>query len=210
MIRTILALGAMLFLSGCANQSFTESGFLEGYEHEPVPGFDDMVASVDREALQRHERVFIARPEWRVSEDVEVDAEAQEALRAHLIESLTREISQCMTVTEIEEPGILTLRTAVTDIDGVSRGLNLFTSIVLFGPVDNGGATVEFSLEQTTDGVSIASGVGYEAGGIAEVTKSFSQYGHARFALDEIARGIKASLEAAAPEGADADRVESG
>ena len=195
MLRVLSAIVVIVTLPGCANQSFTESGFLDSYEHEVVEGFDDMVATVDHESLARYQRVVIAEPEWRLAEDVEIDQEKQVELSRHLRESLIREISQCMTVTEIVAPGVLTLKTAVTDIDGVSRGLNLFTSIVFFGPVDNGGASVEFTLEDTDAETQLASGVGFEAGGIKEVTKRFSQYGHAKIAFDEIAKGIKASLE---------------
>ncbi|MEL7311353.1 MAG: DUF3313 family protein [Pseudomonadota bacterium] len=199
MLRVLSAVAVVAVLSGCANQSFTESGFLESYEHEVVEGFDDMVATVDHASLARYQRVVIAEPEWRLAEDVEVDEEKQVELSQHLRESLIREISQCLTVTDTLAPGVLTLKTAITDIDGVSRGLNLFTSIVFFGPVDNGGASVEFTLEDTSTELQLASGVGFEAGGIKEVTKSFSQYGHAKFAFDEVAKGIKASLEPAEP-----------
>lgn len=195
MTRLCLVVVFLGTLTGCANQSFTQSGFLDSYEHEPVEGFKDMVASVDRESLGSYRRVYIAEPEWRVDESVEVDAEAVSALSDYLVDAFRRELSQCLTVTDNLEPGVLTLRSALTDVDSVSRAMNVFTSVVFFGPVDNGGATVEFVLEDADQSVIVASGVGFEAGGLKEVTKSFSKYGHTEFALDEIAKGVKASLE---------------
>ncbi|MEO0576320.1 MAG: DUF3313 domain-containing protein [Pseudomonadota bacterium] len=193
-LRIVGVVIAAMLASGCANQSFTESGFLEDYEtQQVVEGNESLRLSIDRAALARYDRVII-EPTLNTLDADTFSTEDADALAAHFTEVVSTALNECLTIVTAPEPGTLRLRAALTDFDGVSRGLNIFTSIVFFGPVDNGGATVEFALVDATNNETVVSGVGFEQGGIREIGKSFSELGHAKFALEAIADALKLEL----------------
>lgn len=184
---------ALVCLSGCANQKFTESGFLSDYDLNAVETTKDFRAAVDKDRLDNYQNIVVDTPIAWLGEQAPSDAQAIDELLLHFRDALTMQLGAGFTIVDEVGPQTLRIEAALTDVDGSNPALNAFTGIVAV-PVDNGGATIEFRVADSTTGSVIATGNGFAEGGALQVIKSFSRYGHARYALTKLAERVAQTL----------------
>lgn len=79
-------------------------------------------------------------------------------------------------------------------ITGVNRSrpiLNLFTALVIFVPLDNGGISVEIEAVKQGTGHRVAAMSGARNGSPFAVLDSFKSYGHAKTGLKDLAHEFR-------------------
>lgn len=188
--RIAAVASALILTTGCATQSFTDSGFIVEQPAAPVHESETLRIAVNRESLGKFDAVLIELPQNLMEKQDEKSAELVELLQAELATKLEPRFR----VAEAAGPKTLRLRTALTDVNRSSRALNIFTTVLLFAPVDFGGATVEFELDDSMSGETVAAGVALGNGGLGQALASYSKYGHAKYAVAEIAGDIAGAL----------------
>jgi len=185
-------------LGACSTQAPTQSGFLGGYDRlHAVAGKDGQLdywkPGVD---WGRYNNILIGRIDLRLPEAQKAELPDQE--RAAFLDTTTRLFEGAFArrfhrVTEPDE-NTLVVRAAITGIDRSSPGLNVFSAVVAFLPLDTGGATLEAELMDGATGETVASRIAAVNGQPFWFLESFESTGHAKEAIRRIAEGLAEDL----------------
>lgn len=141
---------AALLIAGCASQAPTRTGFLER-DGAPatVAGQPVEVARYDRFVVDPVE----FRPGTTVSSDV--DAAALEQLKGELDAAVRTVFSASFAPADAPGPGVLRVRYAITGVETSQPVLNALT-LLLVGPVSNGGVSTEAEVVDSVTGERLA------------------------------------------------------
>ncbi len=131
-LKNILIAVSLITLAACSAMPATQSGFLSQ-------------GSVGLSPADGEQQV---QPEFKVSWQVDTEHDISEKEQEELKTLLTRELKIAMDKTVHEQaiqipPEVIQIRAAITRVEAVSPALNWFTTILLFVPMDHGGAAVE-------------------------------------------------------------------
>jgi hypothetical protein len=178
--------GLVSFLCGCATERVTHSGFLSDYSQLapahgnardmvrlPPPGLD----------LSRYAGVVIDPP--KILAPGLTDAQRRR-LSFDLTDSLSVEFAAHLPVTTAHGPGILRVRTAITDVHQANVKQNVAT-LLFIPPLSNGGAAAEAEISDGGTQQVIAQIAFADVRGASSPSGFFSKTGHAKKVLQEFA-----------------------
>lgn len=167
--RLLLALAAALALSACAS---------------PSPVAPEVGA---------HCAVQVDDIAWRASAADGLDAAEQADLAAHLRASLADAIGRLPAATDAKP---VTVRATITQVETVSPALNATTTLLLFVPLDRGGAAVAFEAVDAESQAPLATLDWQGHAPLTSVRAHSSKTGPARVALDEAGAAFAEHLRA--------------
>jgi Protein of unknown function (DUF3313) len=115
------------------------------------------------------DKVVVEMPNWPADESVAQKDEVKE-----VVSKFRSQLSEFVRPTSPNDGLTITVKSTITDGRTVSTGLNVFTTAILFVPVDRGGAVVEIeALDQA--GKTVAAMMYRHSGEITEFTSNFSK-----------------------------------
>lgn len=188
-LRRAAPAGAVLLLgplAGCASMAPTQTGFLRSYNTlDTVEGNPNMKFFRDRAPVQFH-AIYIEPVRWALvgKADTDFNEDERQALMGQLSAAL-EEGMKAYPVAAGPGPGVLRLRSAITDIRPSSPQANVLLSALLIGPIDNGGASVEIEATNGEGEGGVAAMSASETGKLFS-TGGFSRLGHAKEALSHL------------------------
>lgn len=182
-------------LTGCATPlAPTQSGFIAGTyaDLKPTNGDPRILSKtfVDAATFSSYRAVIVEQPTVRA-------AKLTEAGRGNLTQTLTKaltdEFGKDRTI--VTAPGAKTfrVRSAITAVDAVNVPLNVVSSIGFVSAVDNGGAAAEAEIVDAETGVRLVEISFARNAGVGETffgTRSYTELGHARGALERFAKTL--------------------
>jgi len=130
-LKNILLAVSLITLAACSAMPATQSGFLS---HD---------LAVSQGASKQHLPSGF-EISWQVEGDHDISEKEQEELKALLKHEIKTSFAKNVNEQAIKIPAeAIQIRAAITRIEAVSPALNWFTTILLFVPMDHGGAAVE-------------------------------------------------------------------
>ncbi len=131
-LKSIL-LSGLITLGACSAMPATQSGFLSS---------GTLVTSHEEQAP--HEESAELQVAWQVEAGHDISEQEQQELKALLRRELKIALDKTVNEQTTKIPlEAIQIRAAITRIEAVSPALNWLTTIVLFVPMDHGGAAVE-------------------------------------------------------------------
>lgn len=190
-VAHLLLLLVPLTLGACANQAVTRSGFLDHYDTLSPTQADDPSLSYSRTNIDRRtyrnvviEDIQIRLPAAQAKElSADLQARAKEDYRAALDRAFGK---RYRLVSGAAAADALRVRAAITGLKPSSPALNSVT-LVLVGPVSNGGVSTESEVVDGATGERIAAQAAFanphlfNGGGLGGY---FDRLGHIRRAFD--------------------------
>jgi len=201
--RTILATIVVTTLTACGTVMPTaQSGFLSDYTAlKTMPD----ASSANRATLEPIDpaQITIDAVVWRAATTTEISTQEREALAEVLRGALVQRV-QAMPAVAHGRPA--TLRAAITKVETVSPALNTVATVLLFGPLDRGGAAVEIEAVDAQTGRQLAAMTqGYFAP-LSELKARFSKLVPAEIALRKAAADFVPLMNQADPGNKSAQR----
>ncbi len=127
-LKNIILWVSLISLAACSAMPATQSGFL----------------SSDTGVALHEEGAPALKVSWAVEAGHDISEKEQQELKALLRREITTAMAKKVNGQGvIIPPEAIQIRAAITRIEAVSPALNWFTTIVLFVPMDHGGAAVE-------------------------------------------------------------------
>jgi hypothetical protein len=183
-VQTMIAIAAITVLSACSTVMTTaKSGYLSDYG-ALVEAPDS--ASASRASAQAIDpaQVSIAEVVWRVDSRTDIGHDERNALLAQLKRELHQGV-QALPASPQGRP--VQIRAAITGVETVSPALNTVSSLLLFVPLDRGGAAVEIEAVDLQTGRQLAAlRLGYFAP-LSELKARFSKLAPAEIAVSKAA-----------------------
>jgi hypothetical protein len=137
----------------------------------------------------RWSAVKVSEVDWQA--DAEVDAEQRAKLCALLRDALQRDLQ-----TAPSDGGrVIQVRARIVGVVSASPALNVASSILLFIPIDRGGASVQIDAADQATGQRLASLTMAGSGQLGDFSGHFSRYGHAEDVLLRSAAAFRKLLE---------------
>lgn len=133
--------------------------------------------------------VNVSDVDWRVN--AEVDAEQKEKLCAALRDALRQDLQP----TPSSEGRVIQVRARIVDVVSASPALNIASTLLLFVPLDRGGASVEIDAVDQATGQPLASLTLAGSGQLGDFSGHFSRYSHAEDVLRRSASAFRQLLE---------------
>lgn len=136
-------------------------------------------------------RVTLGAVEWHAGSPPGIDAAERDALRALLRESLLEPLRRLP-----PDPSgrAAVLQAAITRVDTVSPALNATSALLLFVPLDGGGAAVEIEAVDPDSGERLAALAFEHAPPLSELTARYRKLGPAEIALRRAGAAFAAVL----------------
>ncbi len=198
--RALAPLSTLLAI-GCASVGRPPpSGFLADYaDFAPDPN-DESLLWWEREDFDwtRYRGLIIEpvsiyfHPEAR---DREIRPDELKKLTDEFRAAVVEQLGDAYPIVADPAPGILRVRSAITDVIPVRPALNALTSAVGFVAVDVGGASIEVEFLDSVSGERLAAGVDQKLGSALGGPASLARLGQARAAFDNWAKELRAALE---------------
>lgn len=184
--KTLVCLAAVAGLSACAS--------IHAPAPPPAGAGLHAVASEDGAGLRvagvlRWSTVDVSEVEWQAGS--QVDAEQRTQLCALLRSALQQTLQS-----DPARPGrTLSVRARIVELSEASPTINLASALLLFIPVDRGGASVQIDAFDQASGQRLASLSVAGAGKLGDFSAHFTRYGHAEEVLRRSATAFKDLLE---------------
>ncbi|HGW4869704.1 TPA: DUF3313 family protein [Pseudomonas aeruginosa] len=187
-----------VFLSGCASNDMTRSGFINNYNKLAPTQYENvlMYRASGFEAqnyanIKVKDAVLKVKPESTQG----LDKTAEQEILAYITMELRRQVG-----TPSPEPGAsgnLQMRVALTELETPNRAVNWMTTLAM-GPVTTGGASLELEVIEERTGRSVMAASCFDRGNVlTDFLSSYSQLGHAKVAvksciekIDSVWRGV--------------------
>ncbi len=132
-LKNILLWVSLISLAACSAMPTTHSGFLSS--GALVTPHEESALYEKREGLQ---------VSWQVEAGHDISEQEQQELKGLLRREIKTALAKKANEKAVKIPlEAIQIRAAITRIEAVSPALNWFTTIVLFVPMDHGGAAVE-------------------------------------------------------------------
>ena len=196
-----MTLALMLAVPACATvPPDTRSGFLEDYAKlQPDPA-DTSLLWWEREGFDwtAYDAVFVEPLEFDLSPaalDQGIKEAELEELSGFFRQALIDELGASGRLADTIGPGVLRASIVVTDIDMARPVLNAATTLLLFVPLDRGGASVEMAFHDGATGELAAMGIDRKSSQVTDLAGGFQRYSYARQALREWTRELHQALQ---------------
>jgi hypothetical protein len=193
-------MGLLSVLCGCASETVTHSGFLSDYSQlAPTQGNDKYLVRLPPAGLDlTHYKGVVIDPPKILAPGL--TDEQRRRLSSDLTNALSMGFADHLPITSVRGPGILCVRTAVTDVHQANVTLNVATMLIL-PPLSNGGAAAEAEITDAGSQQVIAQLAFADVRGPSAPTGFFSKTGHAKRVLDDFAGKTVALVYPAGPHG---------
>ena len=185
-VKGILCGVALVLLSACASVQ----------EPPPLAAQEGMHAVEAKEGSAirvsgalRWSAAKVSIVDWQAN--TEVDAEQKARLCAMLREAL----QQALKMTPTSEERVIQVRARIVDVVSASPALNVASTVLLFIPLDRGGASVQIDAVDQATGQRLASLTMAGSGQLGDFSGHFSRYGHAEEVLLRSATAFRNLLE---------------
>ena len=199
------ALVALGFLGGCASMRPTHSGFLEDYSRlTPTTDFINwgggvhrvQVALPEAHDLDGVDSFYLEPIAWLAPDDDWLGASPSRRKRVSsaLEVALRTKLAKIRPVVATPGPATAIVRAAVTDVKSSRPVINAILSVIAFGPISNGGASVEAEI-RAADGHQIAAVDGGSAGGFIDQWGYYTRTGHPKTAAWRLAGELTDALK---------------
>ena len=193
-VQAIAAIATIAALTACSTVMTTaKSGYLSDYSAlAEVPD----AASASRAAAQAIDpaQVSISEVVWRVDARSDIANDERDALLAQLQRELQLGV-QALPASPQGRPA--QIRAAITRVETVSPALNTVSTLLLFAPLDRGGAAVEVEAVDPQTGRQLAAlRLGYFAP-LTELKARFSKLAPAEIAVRKAAADFVSLLDPA-------------
>ena len=132
--------------------------------------------------------VNVSEVDWQAN--AEVDAEQRAKLCALLRDALQNDLQ-----TGRSEGRVIQVRARIVDVVSASPALNVASTLLLFIPLDRGGASVQIDAVDQATGQRLASLTLSGSGQLSDFSGHFSPYGHAEEVLLRSAAAFRQLLE---------------
>ena len=193
--------------SGCASVKPTKTGYLSDYSRIECPdlsfhwgfGYHSYALREPTPAeLVGIDSFYIEPVAWLCPEDdwLGHDKTRQERVTAALDESLRYRFGKIRPIVAAPGPNTARVHAAVTDVSSARNITNALASIV-FGPISNGGASVEAEVIRP-DGIQIAAIRGASRGGGLDFYGYYVRSGHAKKSVRRLTRNLADGVAEAA------------
>jgi hypothetical protein len=180
-------LALSLQLCACTSMQPSSSGFLQNdAELRTVAGKPQLRFSQTNQLSTNYDGVHLLPLEWKLEDTAAVTDEDKTVLSQVFTQSIEAHFGKKFTMRD-KPSNPLHIRAAVTNLKTSSPGANVALSILLIGPLDNGGISMEIEALEPQTQKRIAAMSAAEVGGVVS-TGGFSKLGHAREAIDKIAQ----------------------
>lgn len=188
---TLLLTVSVVFLTGCASKmELTQTGFLSNYDQLVQSETVEGMRFYRNEAIniqKAYSKIMVAPVEIRLSPDADVkkfNEEEQAKLSTYFHDSLEEKLAKQFELTNEVGPGVLLLRTAITDVMPNKVYLNLHWSTTLLGG-GIGGASIEAELIDAQSNERVLAFIDAKKGKRLKYTKGLSKWGHTKEVLDK-------------------------
>lgn len=137
----------------------------------------------------RWSAVEVSEVDW--GANAEVDAEQRVKLCAMLRDALQQDLQRA----QLSEGRVIQVRARIVDVASASPALNVASTLLLFIPLDRGGASVQIDAVDQATGQRLASLTMSGSGQLRDFSGHFSRYGHAEEVLTRSATAFRRLLE---------------
>lgn len=190
-VRTGLVVALFLQTVACSHQNFTRSGFLNDY--------DSLKKSAENEKIETYVKndndwsgygtvvvdpvLYYPPPE----DKAKLSPEEERRITSLFHESFTTTLIKngFTVVAEPQQNGVLRVRSAITGVDTSNPFLNVVSTLALYLPVDNGGASAEIEVLDARTSERLAAFVLYDNGKPWQLLGYFKKFGHAEASFDK-------------------------
>jgi hypothetical protein len=184
-LSKLIYLALALQLCACTSMQPSSSGFLKNdAELSAVAGKPQLRFSQTYNLNDKYDGVHLLPLEWKLQASETVTDEDKSMLSQVFTQAIETHFGKKMTMRQ-NPSNPLHIRAAVTNLKTSSPGANLALSILLIGPLDNGGLSMEIEALEPQTQKRIAAMSAAEVGGVVS-TGGFSKLGHAKEAIDKI------------------------
>ena len=185
-MKGVLCGVALALLSACASV------------HEAPP----LVAQEGMHAVEANEGSAVrvaGELRWSAVDVSEVDwqanAEIDDEQRAKLCTTLRDALQHDLQTAPPSEGRVIQVRARIVDVVSASPALNVASTLLLFIPLDRGGASVQIDAVDQATGQRLASLTLSGSGQLSDFSGHFSRYGHAEEVLLRSAAAFRQLLE---------------
>lgn len=201
-IRYFIAVACVAIGSACSTvMTMPQTDFLSSYA-ALTPDPDTGSAGSRSAMVIDPARVTIGDIEWRADAGAGIDEEERRTLLGHLGDDLLERV-RTLPQAPLGRPAVL--RAAITRVETVSPSLNAVSALLLFAPLDRGGAVVEIEALDSDTGKQLAAlRQGYFTP-LSQMKVRFSKLAPAQLALSKAATDFGVLLQPAAGGGRPAD-----
>jgi len=198
------ACASLGLLTACATPlAPTQSGFITGTyaDLKPTNGNPRILSKtfVDAATFASYRAVIIEKPTVRAAKLAEA---GQGNLTQALSKALAAEFGKDRTIVTVPGAKTFRVRSAITAVDSVNVPLNVISSIGFVSAVDNGGAAAEAEIVDAETGATLVEISFARNAGAGETffgTRSYTELGHARGALETFAKTLASLTRAPKP-----------
>lgn len=195
--KTMLApfLALAVLASGCATLAPVATNDLPAQiQLTPVSPFVSTWRSPEWPADARY---AIGTVQWRLDREAKLSAEDRRNLESALNAALSAQL-QGLLSDGPRQAGDLTINPTITGVDPSSPAANVALSLLL-GPVDTGGASVQFQVTDTAKGQDLGVLLAAKNGRLFS-SKGFKRWGHAEQAFESAASALADFLSQGTPQ----------
>ncbi|WP_237706386.1 MULTISPECIES: DUF3313 family protein [Methylibium] len=194
-VRYAIAVACVAAASACSTVMVPpRADFLSSYA-ALTPDADRGSASSRSVMVIDPARVTIDAIEWRADTGTDITEEERRALLGHLRGALLERV-HTLPRAQTGHPAVL--RAAITRVETVSPSLNAVSALLLFAPLDRGGAAVEIEALAPDTGQQLAAlSLGYFTP-LSDMKVRFSRLAPAQLALRKAAADFSELLQPAA------------
>jgi len=191
---------SILLLTGCATKmKLTQTGFLTDYDQLVQSDSTKGMRIYKNDAVnikETYKKIMIAPVEIRLAPQAQAkfSEEDQQKLTTYFYESLKTRLAKQFELTEEAGPGVLLLRTAITDLLPNKVYLNLHWSTTLLGG-GIGGASIEAELVDAQSKERVLAFIDAKKGKKLNYTKGLTKWGHTKEVLDKWADILVKNLD---------------
>ena len=127
--------------------------------------------------------------------DWQANAEVDAEQKARLCAMLRAALQQDLQTDPPSEERVIEVRARIVDVVSASPALNVASTLLLFIPLDRGGASVQIDAIDQATGQRLASLTMAGSGQLGDLSGHFSRYGHAEEVLRRSATAFRSLLE---------------
>ncbi|RDY61042.1 DUF3313 domain-containing protein [Flagellimonas nanhaiensis] len=199
-IVRLLMLVLFISITSCAAIPSTDSGFLEDYSQlQEDKNGDKSLKWWEKndfdwgkyKSLMLDPVVVLYHPQ---TKDKKISAYKENELATYFHSTVSTELEGKYQVVSTPGPEVLRIRAAITEITPSSPAINYPAMLLVFFPVDMGGATIEVEFLDSETNEVLATMVDKKRGS-PFTPRAFSRLGHTRAAFDGWAKELRKALD---------------
>ncbi len=196
------ALLSISVLTGCASTPIAPSGFLRDYSKlEPVPGEPQMLYYEKPNVEWKKYTKLLLDPAMVYyspeTKDRHIHPDELKKLTDYFRNVVIEAVKDAYPVVDAPGPGVLRIRTAITDVIPTNPLVNIATVAAVLLPLDLGGAAIEAEFLDSISNERLAALVDRKKGTPLDIVGGFTKWGHVEAAFKAWAKELREALDEA-------------